>query len=169
MDPSESASSVRPQSTAIETAASADDEAAQAGLVSTEAPRPELFLAVDRELRIVAVNDAMLRCLACTEQEVAGRPLGDVLDAKLARLGLTAYAALSSGRQIVAEEWLASEPDATPGRYRFSFLPLAAGSQFALSCIGREAIDTAEIDSALIEATNRVQQRLGRDLHDTLG
>jgi len=163
-------STVQLLSALLESSAARRDEASgrRRAKKSAAAP-PELVLAVDAELRVVATNAAMLARLGRGEAAVLGRPLGDVLDVELASIGPAAAAALKSGQQIVSQEMIAPTRGAVPTRYWVSFLPLLAGSSVALVCTARPVIGEFGIDAAMLEASSREQLRLGRDLHDTLG
>jgi signal transduction histidine kinase len=129
----------------------------------------ELMLAVDGDLRIVAINAPMLAFLGRDESAVLGQLLGTVLGDDLAMIGLAAFAARSSGRQVTCLESLPPRPGALPVSYRLSFLPIDAGSAIALICTARPAIVEVGVDTAMLEAASREQRRLGHDLHDTLG
>ena len=129
----------------------------------------ELVLAIDRDMRVMAANAAMLDCLGRDEAAILNQPLGEVLDPELAAIGLSAYAALQSGRQLVSVETLAPRPGAVPLRYKLSFLPVDAGRGIDLICTGRPELSEVGVDAAMLEASSREQLRLGRDLHDSLG
>jgi signal transduction histidine kinase len=148
---------------------SAARQAQERLLAGAGAAPQELVIAVDEDLRVVAVNAAMLGSLGRDEASVLGRPLGDVLDGELRMIAATANAALKSGRQIVSQETMAPTRGALPMRFRLSFVPLNAGSDVALVCTARPVIGEIGIDAAMLEASSREQLRLGRDLHDTLG
>jgi signal transduction histidine kinase len=161
-------SSLQLLSASLETSPARAGGAAELPLAG-EAPAAELVFALDRDLRVLAVNSAMLACLGREEAAVLNRPLGEVLDPELAPIGLAAFAARSSGRQVVIVESIAPKPGAVPVRYKLSFVPVEAGGGIDLICAARPAITEVGVDAAMLEASNREQVRLGRDLHDTLG
>lgn len=129
-----------------------------------------LFFAVDREHRIVAINEAMLEWLGLRLDEALGRPLARVLgEGDLAAIGVRVRAALEAGRTLSCRETLAARFDAEPRCFEFSYLPLASGGDAALACTAREVRSARPFEAELIEAASRERRRLGRDLHDTLG
>ncbi len=143
----------------------------------TSRDRPEIdddcaafFFVVDRESRIVAINEAMLEWLGLRLDEALGKPLARVLgDGDLAVVGVRARAALESGRTMTSRETLAARLGTEPRCFEFSYLPLAASGDSALACTAREIGSDRSCDSDLLGAASRERHRLGRDLHDTLG
>jgi len=129
-----------------------------------------LLFVVDREYRIVAINEAMLEWLGLRRDEALGRPLARVLgDGDLAVVGVRAREALESGRNMSCRETLAARLDTEPRCFEFSYLPLASSGESALACTAREVGSDRSFEAELLEAASRERRRLGRDLHDTLG
>ena len=152
----------------LESSAARRDQAVERRLTRDSVIPPELVLAVDADLKVVATNAAMLERLGRNEAAVLGRPLADLL-VDLGVIGSGAAAALRSGQQVVSQETIAPTRGAMPLRYWLSFVPLNAGSNVALVCTARPVVGEFGIDAAMLEASSREQLRLGRDLHDTLG
>lgn len=169
MSSSDASSSLRLLSATLEALPAEAREARRLALSGGDATATELLLAVDSELRIVAVNAPMLACIGQPEAAVLGRPLGEALGEDLAMIGLAAYAALKSGRQIACLENLSPTPGALATNYRLSFVPVEAGRDIALICTARPAVAEVGVDAAMLEASSREQRRVGHDLHDTLG
>lgn len=131
---------------------------------------PEMFFAVDADQKIIVVNHALLDTFHLRRDEVYGRSLDEIFSrGSLADVGKQAGMAIRTGNRITYQQraWMA--PDGELRWFSFSYMPLANGGEIALACTAVDVTERRELEDELLEATNREQRRLGRDLHDSLG
>lgn len=131
---------------------------------------PEMFFAIDNDLRLVAVNHALLDTFGLKREETIGRCLDEIFTGgSLADVHRQAQRALSTGNRITYQQRAWMDGSGELRWFSFSYMPVPQGNDTALACTAIDVTERRKLEDELLDATNREQRRLGRDLHDTLG
>lgn len=131
---------------------------------------PEMFFAIDRDLKVVAVNHALLHTFGLNRSETIGKGLDEIFaEGSLADVHRQASRALKTGNRTTYQQRAWMDDSGELRWFSFSYMPVPHGTDTVLACTAIDVTERRQLEDELLDATNREQRRLGRDLHDTLG
>jgi signal transduction histidine kinase len=134
---------------------------------------PDVIYALDRELKIIVANQALLQLL--------DRPSEAVLAHRMSEFDLPLSgdkhageneALMSSRRAVTDREAQWRDADDAPHWHLYSKLPLVdpgCGAVTGLLIVVRDVTESRLLEREVLEITEREQRRVGSDLHDGLG
>ena len=125
----------------------------------------------DLEGTITSWNTGAKRIYGYSAEEAVGRPISMLIPAESADEGNKILERIRHGENVEFDETMRVRKDGTQMYVALTVSPIqdAKGQLVGASAISRDITERKNLEREILEATGREQQRIGRELHDSVG
>jgi two-component system sensor histidine kinase UhpB len=134
---------------------------------------PDVIYALDTNARITFANQALLRALDRSADDVMGRRIGEFERTLITISGDEKDKDLMKSRKSVIEREIRTQVAGRPARWhvysKFPLIDSHTDGVTGLLVVSRDITESRVLEREILEITEREQRRVGVELHDGLG